>query len=159
MLACAPTVSPETMMLVVTHESSRNPYSININGSMRLERQPRSYAEAVLTAKHLAAAGYNFDSGLGQFNSVNVKRLGHSWEEVFEPCSNLRFTSRVLTECYERAQGAFSDQHRLAMALSCYNTGDYRRGFANGYVKRVYRLAGQVGIDQNMRFDVATRTK
>jgi type IV secretion system protein VirB1 len=138
---CYPQVAPETMSAVVKHESRANPYLIYINGPARLSRQPTSAEEAIEVARRLDAAGLNFDSGVGQINSSNVKKFDASWEEVFNPCGNLRLAERVLVDCYARAGSDGSEQDRLGRALSCYNTGDHKSGFANGYVQRVYAAA------------------
>ncbi|CEH48928.1 putative lytic transglycosylase protein (fragment) [Xanthomonas citri pv. citri] len=91
------------------------------------------------------ANGYNFDSGLGQINSTNVRKFGMAWTEVFEPCANLTAAARVLTECFVRASdGEPNDQAALRNALSCYNTGNFTRGHANGYIGRVERSAGTI---------------
>lgn len=140
---CAPSVHPATLSAVVKTESSYRAYAININGSRQLPRQPANQAEAIATAEYLLANGYNFDSGLGQINSTNVRKFGMAWTEVFEPCANLAAAARVLTECFVRASdGESNDQAALRNALSCYNTGSFTRGHANGYVGRVERSAG-----------------
>jgi hypothetical protein len=126
---CAPSVHPATLAAVVKTESSFRPYAININGSRQLPRQPANQAEAIATAEYLLANGYNFDSGLGQINSTNVRKFGMAWTEVFEPCANLTAAARVLTECFVRASdGEPNDQAALRNALSCYNTGNFTRG-------------------------------
>lgn len=141
-LACTPQVSPYTMSAIVTHESRVNPYVINVNGgAASLSRQPGNAIEAREVAVRLAAAGYNFDSGLTQINSENVRKFGVTWSEVFEPCANLRLGARVLLDCYVGAARMDADKQRaLARALSCYNTGNYHAGFGNGYVARVYAV-------------------
>ncbi|OOX22853.1 hypothetical protein Xazr_21315 [Xanthomonas campestris pv. azadirachtae] len=144
---CAPSVHPATLAAVVKTESSFRPYAININinGSRQLPRQPANQAEAIATAEYLLANGYNFDSGLGQINSTNVRKFGMAWTEVFEPCANLTAAARVLTECFVRASdGEPNDQAALRNALSCYNTGNFTRGHANGYVGRVEHSAGTI---------------
>jgi type IV secretion system protein VirB1 len=138
---CCPEVAPTTMRAIVQYESRTNPLAIHINGPVRLSRQPATLSEAVETAHRLTAAHLNFDSGLGQINSENVRRFHASWEEVFKPCSNLALSARILTPCYTRTLPTHHQQQRLAMALSCYNTGNYHDGFNNGYVENVYRTA------------------
>lgn len=140
---CAPSVHPRTLAAVVQHESGFNPLAIGINKGARLPRQPKTVASAVATAEYLAANGFNFDSGLGQINSVNVRKFGLSWSEVFDACANLGAAARVLTDCYQRASGDDANpQTALRAALSCYNTGSFTRGHANGYVAKVERAAG-----------------
>lgn len=143
---CAAQVHPQTMRLVVQHESRGNPFAIGLNSKngARLARQPRNKDEAVATAKALQTAGYNFDAGLGQLNSVNIKKLGLSFEQVFEPCTNLNYSAGILHGNYQRAIKQFPDNHSaLLAALSAYNTGNFQAGFKNGYVKKVLAQAGK----------------
>lgn len=140
---CAPNVHLTTLESIVTHESRANIYAIGVNGDYVLPRQPKSLEEAVSTAEWLQENGYDFDSGLGQINARNLPRLGLSISEVFDPCTNLKAAAEILTECYTRAVPRFgAGQPALQAALSCYNTGNFERGFTNGYV---YKVAAHVG--------------
>lgn len=135
---CAPTVAPQTIAAVVKHESGFKPNAIGINRAGRLQWQPRNQEEAVVTAEWLIKNGYNIDMGLGQINSANLRYLGLTVKEVFDPCTNLRAAARILTENYTLASRSHADpQKRLHVALSYYNTGSPTRGFANGYVSKV----------------------
>lgn len=139
---CAPTVAIETIAAVVAHESGRNAFAIGINGGARITRQPVNKAEAVETAKQLLKLSLSIDLGLAQINSANLTKLGLTVEEAFEPCANLRAAEKVLRWCYDpAAQRLGSGQAALQAALSCYNTGGYSRGLANGYVQSIYRVA------------------
>lgn len=141
---CAPGVHTTTLEAVVTHESGANIYAIGINGNYRLPQQPKTFEEAVSTAKWLQEEGYNFDAGLGQINIKNFEWLGLSIEDSFDSCKNLAAAEKVLTACYERATKQFEEgQPALQAALSCYNTGNFKNGFSNGYVSKV---ASKVGI-------------
>ncbi|WP_279585772.1 hypothetical protein ACE15N_22330 (plasmid) [Xanthomonas campestris pv. passiflorae] len=42
------------------------------------------------------------------------------------------------------SDGEPNDQAALRNALSCYNTGNFTRGHANGYISRVERAAGTI---------------
>lgn len=140
---CAPNVHLTTLESIVTHESQANIYAIGVNGNYVLPHQPASIDEAVATAERLSAKGYDFDSGLGQINSRNVHKLGLTFKQVFDPCTNLKVTAHILTECYERAVLRYGvGQLSLKAALSCYNTGNFERGFENGYV---YKVAANIG--------------
>jgi len=142
--ACAPQIHPTILAAVVMHESKANPLAIGINGGYRLPRQPRSKAEAIATARWLRANGFNFDAGLGQINVKNLNRLNMSVEDLFDPCLNLRAAAAVLSDCYSRAARVrTAGPQALHAALSCYNTGNFSRGLANGYVRKV---AGQAGF-------------
>ena len=141
-LLCCPDVAPATMRAIVSYESRNNPFTITLNrAGVRLSRQPASAAEAVDVARRLSAAGINFDSGLAQVNSINVTRYGATWESVFDTCGNLRIAARILGTCYAHTPVTNAPQARLQGALSCYNTGNYTGGFANGYVVHVYHAA------------------
>lgn len=140
--ACAPHVSPATLAAVIQVESSGNPIAINVNvirGRPRY-RVPRiqSAAHAAQVANHAISQGYNVDLGLMQINSRNLPRLGYSVEQMLnDRCLNIKAGASILSENYARASRSHqSGQPALLAALSAYNTGDFRRGFANGYVSR-----------------------
>lgn len=139
---CAPTVAPETLLSVVHVESRFNPLAIGVNGEPRVSVSAATPAEATTKASALIAAGRSVDLGLGQINSKNLGWLGLSVEAAFDPCRNLAAAARVLQAGYDG--GAAGEQEALRRALSRYNTGDARRGFANGYVAKVERAATQV---------------
>ncbi len=139
-LACAPQVHSDTARALVQVESDFNPWAIGVVGGA-LERQPRTQAEALATARSLQAAGWNFSVGLGQINVGNFRRLGLTIETAFEPCANLAAMQTVLTDCFVRAQAVSpdtrSDQPALRHALSCYYSGNLSTGLQLGYVRRV----------------------
>ena len=135
-LACAPLVHPGTAQALVTVESGFNPHAIGVVGGV-LERQPRSRAEALATASHLQANGWNFSVGLAQINLRNFERLGLTAATAFDPCQNLRAMQTVLGECFGRSAAAMQPQTALRQALSCYYSGNFVTGFRHGYVQRV----------------------
>ena len=140
-LACAPHVDATTTRALVAVESSFNPYAIGVVDGV-LDRQPRSRAEALTTARALRAAGWNFSAGLAQISVRNWERTGLTVETAFEPCANLNAMQRILRECYARAQTAgWARQTRLRAALSCYYAGNFSGGFRDGYVDRVLAAA------------------
>ncbi len=107
---CAPSVAPETLVSVVHTESKFDTLAIGV-----------------------------IDLGLGQINSANLRWLGLSVEDTFDPCRNLAAAARVLSSNFldaARTQG--SSDRAISVALSMYNTGSQARGFGNGYVARVY---------------------
>ncbi|SPE27243.1 Transglycosylase family protein [Burkholderiales bacterium] len=139
---CAPYVAAATARALVRAESDMQPWAIHVSGA-RLDRQPRTQAEAIVTAAALRAAGWDFDAGLAQINVRNIDRLGVPLERVFDPCTNLGLMQRILGECYWRArQSDCCEQRALREALSCYNAGSLREGLRNGYVARVVHAAG-----------------
>lgn len=136
---CSPNMHPVIVQAIVKTESSFNPFAIGVNkGAGRLTRQPTNYTQAVQTAKHLLAQGANIDMGLGQINSANMSWLNLSVEQAFTPCANLKALQHVYQSCYSRAGNAGSG-NRMERAFSCYNTGNTRNGFTNGYVAKVMK--------------------
>lgn len=135
---CAPAVHPQTLAAVVRQESRFNAWAIGVNGSPAVRVRAKSLDEAVASAERLIAQGRSIDVGLGQINSVNLRWLGLSVRNAFDPCRNLTAAARVLTENYRRyRRGAASDQAALDAALSAYNTGSRTGGLRNGYVAKV----------------------
>lgn len=145
-LACAPAVHTDTAQALVQVESSFNSWAVGVVGG-ELERQPRTLAEAIATARTLKAKGWNFSVGLGQINVRNLPALGLSVDTAFEPCANLRAMQVVLTSCFERASvsGSGPPQVALRRALSCYYSGNFTTGFEHGYVRKVARAAAHAG--------------
>jgi type IV secretion system protein VirB1 len=139
---CAPWVAPQTMAAIVKTESQFNPLAININAGAKLEHQPASKEEAVVTAKWLIANNYNIDLGLGQVNSANLSKTNLSIEDAFDSCKNLAAAATILQWNYASASKKISgEQAALHAAISAYNTGSFTRGFSNGYVQKVLNNA------------------
>lgn len=140
---CAPNIHETTLSALVRHESKAQVYAIGINKGKRLDKQPTDYEQAAQIASDLIDRGVDFDAGLGQINVRNWSWLGLTTETVFDPCTNLQAAQKVLTDCYQRALRQTADEQRaLRSALSCYNTGNFERGFSNGYVGKVLAQAG-----------------
>jgi type IV secretion system protein VirB1 len=144
-LRCAPGVAPETLLAVARVESGFDPLVVAVNGKPRRVHHPPTAAEAAALASRLIATGKNVDLGLGQINSRNLRALGLSLADAFDPCRNLAAAGEVLETSYKRSDPAAGDeQAALRTALSFYNTGDPARGVRNGYVARVARAAATV---------------
>jgi type IV secretion system protein VirB1 len=125
-------VPTDIMQHVVNVESSRNPYAIGVVGG-ELERQPRTLDEAVATARMLEQSGHNYSLGIAQVNRSNLSKFGlDTYEKAFDYCANLSAGSKILAECHSRAGGDWGK------AFSCYYSGNFRTGFRDGYVHRVY---------------------
>lgn len=139
---CAPGVAPATIAAIVRTESQGNELAINVNGLGRKFALPSSVPQAVAVARAYVAQGYSVDLGLGQINSRNMKKLGLTWDTVFDPCTNLAAAGAVLAGNYHRVSAELHPQRALRIALSMYNTGSQSRGFANGYVSKVVGNAG-----------------
>lgn len=126
-LQCAPSVHPSTLLPIIETESSFNPYAIAVVGKV-LPRQPQSLSEAVSKVQELVKEDANFSIGLGQINRQHFD-VGKP-EQVFDPCNNLRMTADVLQHCYTEAIKTDSDQQSaLRKAISCYYSGNQKRGF------------------------------
>lgn len=139
---CAPWVAPQTMAAIVKTESQFKPFAININGKVKLERQPASKEEAIVTAKWLIANNYNIDMGLGQVNSVNLPKVNLTVEDAFDACKNIAAAATILQWNYQSAFKKIpNEQEALHAAISAYNTGSFTRGFSNGYVQKVVNNA------------------
>ena len=142
LMTCAPAVHPSTMQAITRHESGQHPYAIGINGGHPLKDQPKTQQDAVAMATTLIDQKIDFDAGLGQINVRNWAWLNLTAETVFDPCTNLQAAQTVLQHCYQRAtQQKADEQAALLAALSCYNTGNFERGFKNGYVQKVLAQA------------------
>lgn len=138
-LSCAPQVHPQTMAKLAHIESSFNPYAIGIDTrGVFLTRQPKNEKEAIETAKNLMALRINFGAGAFQVSSRNFKKYGLTPETVFDTCINAKKGQEIFLDCFDRDVDARtrSMQTRLKRAGSCYNTGNYRDGFTNGYVAK-----------------------
>jgi type IV secretion system protein VirB1 len=145
---CAPTVAPETVLAIIQTESSGEQFALNVNGGKQPARQTNA-ADAAATARRYVAAGYSVDLGLGQINSRNMRWLGLTWETVFDPCTNVAASARVLTSNYNAVKAGRDPQTALRVALSMYNTGSQTRGFRNGYVAKVI---GNAGVAQSAAY-------
>jgi len=144
MLSCAPNVAPVTTQQIIAVESHGNPIAVNVNGA-QLKVHPKDAVEAAKIARSYIAKGYSVDLGLMQINSRNLEKLGYSIEDMFEPCKNIAAGALVLSSFYSAALRTKPDkQLALRAALSAYNTGNFERGFFNGYLAR-YGINGAVG--------------
>ena len=124
-------VPKEVIQHVVHVESSRNPFAIGVVGGY-LARQPRSLEEALAAVRQLKREGYNFSVGIAQVNRYNLAKYGlATYAEAFDVCANLKAGSRILRECYDRAQD-------WGKAFSCYYSGNFVTGFNHGYVQKIF---------------------
>ena len=138
--ACAPLVDLGTAQAIVMVESSFNPNAIGIVAGA-LDRQPRTPAEALATARALQASGWNFSVGLAQINVHNFARLRLSMADAFDDCRNLQAMQTLLGECRARVSPKIAAQTALRRTLSCYYSGNFTTGFRHGYVNRVVNVA------------------
>lgn len=166
MMACAPNVAPATIEKIIQVESVGNPLALNVNVKWVIERdekgqpimvtgkygQPepkrrkvvfkypievKTKQDAVTVAYAAIAAGFNVDMSYMQVNSNNLSVLGYSVEDMFDDCKNLAAGAAVLSAFYARAlKQNPQPQTALRAALSAYNTGDFNKGYLNGYLAR-----------------------
>lgn len=135
MMQCAPQVSTVTMAAIIRQESGGNPHAINDN-TVRLPVSPKSKEEAVSIATQRINAGHSVDMGLAQINSKNLKRLGLTVEQVFDPCTNLQASQTILLDAWEGSKGS------LIGTLSAYNTGKTNSERGLKYAQQVFSKAG-----------------
>lgn len=136
---CAPEVSEDTLRALVRTESSFNPYAIGIVGGG--SRQPKAFHEAMAIIAQLELEGKNYSVGLAQINKKNFSKLGINAAGALDACTNLKAASKILSDCYKRAQKN-SGSNSLHDALSCYYSGNFQTGYRHGYVDKVRANAG-----------------
>jgi type IV secretion system protein VirB1 len=138
LLACAPNVAPATLNAIIQVESGGNPLALHVNGTDQQPPPARDPAEAARMAERYVGMGYSVDVGLMQVNTRNLAATGHSIQQALDPCTNILHGSTILSADYARASRTRGDDpYALLAALSAYNTGDFHRGFDNGYVAQV----------------------
>lgn len=151
---CAPTVHPETMAAVISAESRGHQFAIADAGPLSLpwsQRKalvrslyPGSVQEAVSIAQDLIAKGHTVSLGVSQVNDRNLKGMGVTIQDMFDPCTNVAVGGKILTDFYDRAVKKFGEGAvALQAALSAYNSGDWSRGARDGYVNLVYKQLGR----------------
>ncbi len=137
-----------TILHIVSVEAARLPNggfnvnSLHLNHG-QLKQQPASKSEALALATQHIARDKSVDVGLMQINSANLPSLNLSLADALDPCTNIRAGAKILTDFYLRTDRKEPQQIRLLKALSAYNTGDYQKGFRNGYVVRYLRIAAK----------------
>ena len=148
---CAPDVPVVTLRAIARAESAFRPYALSLNyprrtaeeqglhgGAMFLARQPRTLNEARAWTRYLVGRGKTVSIGLLQINSEHAAGLGLTWDQLFDPCTNIRVGAHLLTAYYRQAAAVLGDgQQALQFALSGYNSGLPLVGFSNGYVDTV----------------------
>ena len=133
---------PALLELLPDVQIFHNAVRFAIEDDMFYENPKSKKIGEIDTAKKLLRMNVSIDLGLAQINIANLARLGLSVEQAFEPCANLHAAETVLRWCYDPAAKRLgSGQPALQAALSCYNTGGYAHGLANGYVQGIYRVA------------------
>lgn len=153
-LQCSIAVHPQTVHAIIQHESRGSLYALNT--------QVRSYypSDRAVASRLLAQAlreGRSTDIGLMQVNSQWLRRFGVTGEALFDPCTNIRIGTTILSQNYASTWAKYrAEKPALLAALSLYNTGNERRGLSNGYVAKV---AGVAGVTVRFNGVASTNTK
>lgn len=127
---------PKDIMIAITGiESKFNPYAIGVvNGYVK---QPNNINEAVETVKRLHAEGKNFSMGIAQVNKYNLNAYGLNYETVFDPCRNLNAGSKILLDCFKRAEKVSSSINQAwEKSFSCYYSGNFKTGFRQDFPRQ-----------------------
>lgn len=149
-IQCAAEVAPSTMQAIVQVESGGYPWIIGDNTTRSSVKLPTREA-AVAEATSRISKGHSIDIGLSQINSRNLKSLGLSVAEVFDPCINLNAGAKILAGFYKVSSGKYGPgQTALLHALSAYNTGSLYAGAP--YVRRILAAAGRSSNYMNASF-------
>jgi Transglycosylase SLT domain len=95
-----------------------------------------------VSAPSFSSRGKTVSIGLLQINSEHAADFGLTWDQLFDPCTNMRIGAHLLTAYYRQAAAVLGDgQQALQFALSGYNSGFPLVGFTNGYVDSVVQGA------------------
>lgn len=133
-------VSALTVQKIIAVESSGEYLAINVNAQKIRLTPSQTRFEAEKKASTLIDQNFNVDLGFMQINSRNLPKYKITVRDAFDPCKNINVGSRILKESFERAanKNTSSNQTNLMEALSAYNSGNFRSGFKNGYLKKYY---------------------
>jgi type IV secretion system protein VirB1 len=153
--ACVSSEAVSTILAIVQVESHHQPYAVSVNapaktalrfgyssGTVRLQRQPQSLAEATGWIRWFRANHLTISIGLMQVNVEELPFIHLTDEDLLDPCRNLQAGWQIFQGHYARAEQQFGrGQKALRAAISAYNSGSFRLGFENGYVGKVLRAA------------------
>lgn len=132
---CSNGIPVDIMLAVTGTESNFNPYAIGVvKGYVR---QPNNLNDAIQTVKRLHANGKNFSMGIAQVNRYNLKAYGLDYQSVFDPCKNLNAGSKILLDCFKRAEKISSSINQSwERAFSCYYSGNFKTGFRQDFANQ-----------------------
>lgn len=138
---CAPAIAVETLAAVISLESRFQPFDIRINSGPPLPAQPRSKAEAIESATALIAGHQDVQLGLGGIGIEELRKLGLTISDAFDPCLNLKATATLLDGYYRLAvrAGAPPGQAETVMLQSYYGRADPSVGQMAQYDEQVRR--------------------
>jgi type IV secretion system protein VirB1 len=140
---CGPMVDPAMTLRVIAVESAGHAYAIHDNTDGRTYEAGSSRG-AVTVATLLLRAGHRIDLGLMQINyDAWLKPTRFSLGQAFDPCTNIRLGTTILSANYARAlPRSGTSREALYRALSQYNSGSDSASW--DYAERV--LTGRTSI-------------
>ncbi|RAZ82156.1 lytic transglycosylase [Mesorhizobium hawassense] len=153
---CAPWVAISTLAAIAKVESGFDPlvaYDNTTNETLRWD----DHLQAARNLKVRLEADHSVDVGLMQINSNNFSKLKLTPETAFQPCTSLSAAAHLLESRYVGGATAAAEQMALRRAISAYNTGNFKRGFANGYVRKVEAAAKVVPGLLGLKPEAASR--
>jgi type IV secretion system protein VirB1 len=139
---CAPAVPAAMLEAVARTESGLDPWALHDNTTGRKE-EAGSPELAVTEAQRRLGRGDSVDIGLMQINASNLRALGITVSDAFDPCASLAGGAAVLMAAYGGGATQADQQAALLMALSRYNTGTPFQGVMNGYARTVLENVGK----------------
>ena len=144
---CAAHIAPSLIFALVKQESGFQLWAIGPDSGMQpLARQPQSLKEAVEMAQKMQSQGLRFSVGLAQIHSSNVERMSLSWEQAFDPCTNLQAGQRVLLKFwYQALEQKFSGTEAVRAALRGYNSGNVLRMVSEPYAEAILKRVQAFG--------------
>ena len=100
-------ISPQLLWSIAKTESNFNPNAINRN------------------------TNGSYDYGIMQINSIWSKKLGKTWSELSDPCTNVKVGAWILAQCIQ-------DYGNTWRAVGCYNSRTPSKG--DKYAAKVFRV-------------------
>jgi type IV secretion system protein VirB1 len=146
---CIPDVHPMVIQKITTVETRQKPYSIGFRivkdgKDYRLPSAPKTLIDAQYTARWLYDHGYKFDAGIAQINSTNFARLGLTPESIFDPCTNLAASGKILKEFFISAKFKIpNEQDALKAAIRAYNSGKFSSAAGQQYLNKIHAIKVQ----------------
>jgi type IV secretion system protein VirB1 len=139
--SCAPMVQVETLASVVSLQSRFHPFAIRISKGLPLSAQPASKAEAIEVATSLIAERRDIQIGLGGLGVEELRKLGLSLSDAFDPCLNLKATGILLDGYYRLALRAGANERRAktVMLEFYYGRDDSSVGVMDKYDEQIRR--------------------
>jgi type IV secretion system protein VirB1 len=147
---CGPLVDPVLTLRIIAVESAQHAYVIHDNRSHR-SVDAGNAETAIQWAQALVRAGHRIDVGLMQINvDAWLKPTGVSIAEAFDPCTNIRLGTTILSANYAASWvHSTTPAEALTKALSRYNSGSDTA--AVGYAAAVLQGHAERGVSLTQR--------